>query len=308
MENNHVRKSNIRNEQNIKQSERFVCRENRLEIIDYFNKDYHGVFADQSCNSRIKRYYKSQLSILAKNKVVVDLGAGNGVLSLLAVQAGAKKVYAIEKNSILCNSLTQEINRLGWQNYIEIVNADFILDDLSEFYQKSDICVSETINNSIYNNIFPKLMSDIKAAHRHLIMIPENFQWSINIVENPHLTKKINWNYDKDINTVLDNICLDIMVKQPMKLFKFNLNQQKTLTSKVILSYNFNQERKEIHQLKLPTNRNNKWIEIFWSIEDDVIYDNFWQREYIPLWINYFNNSDSITIRPFDYYHLLETN
>ncbi len=44
--------------------------------------------------------YKDALALVAKDKVVLDIGSGSGVLSFAAVDAGANMVYAVEKADI----------------------------------------------------------------------------------------------------------------------------------------------------------------------------------------------------------------
>ncbi len=49
---------------------------------------------------RIDAYHLA-IQEIVKGKVVVDVGAGTGVLSLLAANAGASVVYAIEKAEVV---------------------------------------------------------------------------------------------------------------------------------------------------------------------------------------------------------------
>jgi protein arginine N-methyltransferase 7 len=56
--------------------------------------------------------------------VVLDAGAGTGVLALYAARAGARRVHAVETDPVLCRYLRQTVQRNGYADVIEVVEAD----------------------------------------------------------------------------------------------------------------------------------------------------------------------------------------
>ncbi|XP_035733209.1 protein arginine N-methyltransferase 6-like isoform X1 [Vespa mandarinia] len=76
-----------------------------------------------------------------KDKIVIDVGAGTGILSIFCAQAGAKTVYAVEASELA--KLSEEViveNNL--ENVIKVIHSK--IEDLDpNVIQKADIIVSE---------------------------------------------------------------------------------------------------------------------------------------------------------------------
>ena len=64
---------------------------------------------------RTSTYQRAMLSNITDfhDKIVLDVGAGSGILSFFALQAGAKKVYAIEASSMAQHC---EVSTVPWIN------------------------------------------------------------------------------------------------------------------------------------------------------------------------------------------------
>ncbi|ESO10254.1 hypothetical protein HELRODRAFT_72919 [Helobdella robusta] len=82
-----------------------------------------------------------------KDKVVLDVGAGSGILSFFAIQAGAKKVYAIEASSMAkhCQTLVNN-NRLS----DEVIVIAGKIEEVS-LPEEVDVIISEPMGYMLFN-------------------------------------------------------------------------------------------------------------------------------------------------------------
>jgi hypothetical protein len=79
--------------------------------------------------------------------LVVDVGAGTGLLSFFALQAGARHVYAIEISKI--SEIAEELIRLnGFENRITLIRNDSRKVKLPE---RCDVVVSETLSSFCFD-------------------------------------------------------------------------------------------------------------------------------------------------------------
>lgn len=79
------------------------------------------------CLRDTKRTLAFQAAIYATvraNDIVVDAGSGSGVLAMFAAKAGAKRVYAVEVDSLLASLLRDNVRRNNLGDVIKVIDRD----------------------------------------------------------------------------------------------------------------------------------------------------------------------------------------
>lgn len=129
--------------------------------LDYYFDSYshYGIHEEMlQDNVRTKAYELSMIRNpeLFKDKIVLDVGCGTGVLSMFAVRAGAKHVYAIEKANI--HHKASEIIKLnGYGNSITVINGK--VEEIELPVPKVDIIISEWMGYALlYEGMFDSVI------------------------------------------------------------------------------------------------------------------------------------------------------
>jgi protein arginine N-methyltransferase 1 len=117
--------------------------ENTADYANYFCT-YAFLYHQQEMltdRRRMSSYYNAihKNSELFKDKVVIDVGAGTGVLAIWAAQAGARKVYAIEATAMAVNARNL-VKANGVEGTVTVIQK--IMEEV-EIPEKVDIIISE---------------------------------------------------------------------------------------------------------------------------------------------------------------------
>lgn len=138
----------------------------------------NGIFLPMINDTGRNIAYKAWLQSCASNKVICDIGAGTGMLSVLACQAGAKKVFAVEKDKSRFDFLKSTVDKINLKNKIEVINDDYLNTDIN-----ADYFITETFGNGI----FDENILDIAEHKRNTstgILIPETIEIFIKVYQS----------------------------------------------------------------------------------------------------------------------------
>lgn len=123
---------------------------------------------------RNQAYRRAIFASIKKGDVVLDAGAGTGILSLFAAQAGAKTVYAVERTTV-ADLARKIVMKNGFGDRVEVIQSDL---ETVRLPQKVDVIVSEWLGayGVDENMLTPVLAARDRWLKPGARMIPERAQ------------------------------------------------------------------------------------------------------------------------------------
>ncbi|XP_072386670.1 histone-arginine methyltransferase CARMER isoform X1 [Diabrotica undecimpunctata] len=129
----------------------FSVRTEDSSAAQYFQ--FYGYLSQQqNMLQDFVRTYTYQRAILCnlddfKDKVVLDVGAGSGILSFFAAQAGAKRIYAVEA-STMAHYAQKLVEANSFNTCIKVIAGKI---EEVELPEKVDVIISEPMGYMLYN-------------------------------------------------------------------------------------------------------------------------------------------------------------
>jgi predicted RNA methylase len=104
---------------------------------------------------RCTLFRKAMFRVVPRGGTVLDVGAGTGILSIFAAQAGARKVYAVEETSI-ASEARELVARNGLTDRIEVFQSSV---EKVTPREKVDVIISEWLGGfAIDENMLPPVL------------------------------------------------------------------------------------------------------------------------------------------------------
>ncbi|MBU0634319.1 MAG: 50S ribosomal protein L11 methyltransferase [Candidatus Omnitrophica bacterium] len=133
---------------------------------------------------RCQAYQKAIREVIKQGDVVIDIGAGSGLLSYFALRAGARKVYAIEQNGSLIDAARKIAKANGLDKKITFIKGNSAKVTLPE---KADVVICEIIGFLLLEENIIKYLHDARARFlkRTGILMPSHGEIIIAPIEAP---------------------------------------------------------------------------------------------------------------------------
>lgn len=109
--------------------------------------------------------YEQAIAAVVKDKIVLEIGAGSGLLSMMAARAGAKHVYTCEMVPMIAEKAKEIIAANGFASKVTVIprlsfDVDIAPDGLPE---QADVLITETFDPNLIGENVLDIVADAKA-------------------------------------------------------------------------------------------------------------------------------------------------
>ncbi|XP_040018878.2 protein arginine N-methyltransferase 7 [Gasterosteus aculeatus] len=149
------------------------------EECDYHQEIARSCYADMlHDHDRNKKYYEGIRAAVARVKargervVVLDIGTGTGLLSMMAVTAGADFCYAVEVFKPTAEAARRIVQKNGFSEKIKIINkhsTDVTAGADGDMQEKANVVITELFDTEL---IGEGALPSYEHAHRNLLQEP----------------------------------------------------------------------------------------------------------------------------------------
>ncbi len=130
-------------------------------------------------NTAKYRSFLRALALVAPNQVVMDVGAGSGILSLLALAVGAKHVIAIEREEVVHFTRAVLARMPAAEKRITVIEGDFF--SVGKSGANAQMVVSELIGYMGFEEDIAMVMAQARriAMAARLVLVPRSIRLSL---------------------------------------------------------------------------------------------------------------------------------
>lgn len=127
--------------------------------------------------NRLETLLKPALKSNSRNNIIIDLGAGTGVLGLYAIQNGAKFVYFVERDPQMFHILSNVMSKKLPAHKFKLINKDIEELSIDDFdCGTPDVVVSEFYGPRLFDEGYVNYTKHLRSFLPNCYFIPETFE------------------------------------------------------------------------------------------------------------------------------------
>jgi 16S rRNA G966 N2-methylase RsmD len=151
----------------------------------------HAWHYDMLIDHQRNHFYEEIIKKNCKDKVVLEIGAGSGLMSVLAIRHGAKQVICCEANPLLAKAAELLIRRMGLQDKIRLIQG-FSTDIPTDSIPKVDMVLHELFASDPFAEDVIHSLRDAKRFMKpDAIFVPEGIQITYQAVQGHELRQEL---------------------------------------------------------------------------------------------------------------------